>query len=120
MSDPVHHPSHYGPMYPGGPECIDVTGSMPFNIGNAVKYCWRAGRKAPDAIEDLRKAGVYIGFEIDRLTHLAGAESAAEPVAATPALPVPDSAAQAVSLDQVPIKDLLDEVFGRLKKYDDD
>jgi hypothetical protein len=66
-SDAVHHPSHYRPYYPGGPECIDVTGAMGFNVGNAVKYLWRAGRKTPDAIEDLRKALVYVQFEIDRL-----------------------------------------------------
>jgi hypothetical protein len=67
ISDPVHHPSHYRAYYPGGPECIDVTGAMGFNVGNAVKYLWRAGRKTPDAIEDLRKALVYVQFEIDRL-----------------------------------------------------
>ena len=68
VSDPVNHPNHYGPLHPGGPECIEVTGWMNFNLGNAVKYCWRSGRKTPDAIEDLRKARTYIQFEIDRLT----------------------------------------------------
>lgn len=68
VSDPVNHPNHYGPLHPGGPECIEVTGWMNFNLGNATKYLWRAGRKTPDAIEDLRKAAVYIQFEIDRLT----------------------------------------------------
>lgn len=67
-NDPVHHPNHYGPLHLGGPECIEITGWMTFNLGNATKYIWRAGRKTPDAIEDLRKAGVYIQFEIDRLT----------------------------------------------------
>ena len=37
-----------------------------FNLGNAVKYLARAGRKG-DAVEDLKKAQQYIQFEIDAL-----------------------------------------------------
>lgn len=40
---------------------------MNFNVGNAVKYLWRAGNKG-DHIEDLRKAAWYVQREIDRLT----------------------------------------------------
>jgi hypothetical protein len=68
MDRAVHHPDHYRAYYPGGPTCIEVTGWFNFNLGNATKYIWRAGRKTPDAIEDLRKAQKYIEFELDRLT----------------------------------------------------
>jgi hypothetical protein len=36
---------------------------MGFNLGNAVKYIWRADLKA-DAIEDLNKARWYIEREL--------------------------------------------------------
>jgi hypothetical protein len=38
---------------------------MGFNLGNAVKYIWRADLKA-DAVEDLRKAAWYLDREIAR------------------------------------------------------
>lgn len=64
--DLVNHPPHYT-SHPSGIECIQVTEHMGFNIGNAVKYCWRAGLKSPSAIEDLKKAAWYINREIQRL-----------------------------------------------------
>lgn len=65
MSDAVNHPTHYN-SHPSGIECIDVVEHMPFNVGNAVKYLWRAGLK--DAvIQDLKKARWYIDREIQRL-----------------------------------------------------
>jgi len=39
---------------------------MNFNVGNAVKYLWRAGSKG-DALEDLKKARWYVDREIQRL-----------------------------------------------------
>jgi hypothetical protein len=60
--DPVEHPKHYT-SHPSGIECIQVTEHMGFNLGNAVKYIWRADLKA-DAIEDLRKARWYIEREL--------------------------------------------------------
>lgn len=65
--DPVHSPEHYT-SDPSGVECIDITRHRNFNIGNAFKYLWRAGRKdgATD-IEDLRKAVWYIEDEITTL-----------------------------------------------------
>ena len=42
--DPVNHPKHYT-SHPSGVECITVVEHMTFNVGNAVKYCWRAGLK---------------------------------------------------------------------------
>jgi hypothetical protein len=62
--DPVNHPRHYT-AHPSGIECITVTEHMNFNIGNAVKYLWRAGLK--NGIEDLRKAEWYVRREIARL-----------------------------------------------------
>lgn len=66
MSDPINHPQHYA-EHPSGIECITITEWMNFNLGNAVKYIWRAGIKSPDPIEDLRKARWYIIREIGRL-----------------------------------------------------
>lgn len=69
--DAVNHPKHYtssaakcsgcGKQI----ECIDVVRHLPFNVGNAMKYLWRAELKnAP--LEDLRKAAWYIADEIER------------------------------------------------------
>jgi hypothetical protein len=38
---------------------------MGFNLGNAIKYIWRADLKN-DAIEDLRKARWYIERELQK------------------------------------------------------
>ena len=62
--DAVNHPKHYT-SHPSGIECITVTEHMGFNLGNAVKYIWRADLKA-DAIEDLEKARWYIEREIQK------------------------------------------------------
>lgn len=67
MSDPVNHPKHYN-AHPSGVECVDVAEHYGFNVGNAIKYLWRAGLKSPDPIEDLKKAAWYINREIERLT----------------------------------------------------
>ena len=42
--DNVNHPKHYT-SDPSGIECIDITRHRNFNIGNAIKYLWRAGLK---------------------------------------------------------------------------
>lgn len=65
--DEVDHPNHYT-SHPSGVECITVTEHMTFNIGNAVKYAWRAGLKSDDPVTDLRKAEWYIRREIQRLS----------------------------------------------------
>ena len=64
MTDAVNHPKHYM-AHPSGIECIQVTEHMNFNVGNAVKYLWRADEKA-NALEDLKKAAWYINREIER------------------------------------------------------
>jgi len=58
----VQHPIHYT-SHPSGVECIQITEHMGFNMGNALKYIWRADLKN-DAIEDLQKAKWYIEREI--------------------------------------------------------
>jgi hypothetical protein len=65
MNDNVNHPRHYN-SHPSGVECIEITEHFNFNIGNAVKYCWRAGLKG-EQVEDLRKARWYIDREISRI-----------------------------------------------------
>lgn len=69
-TDNVNHPPHYN----NSPahctcgrriECIDITRHYPFNVGNAIKYLWRADLKGAP-IEDLRKAIWYINDEISK------------------------------------------------------
>lgn len=67
--DPIDHPSHYT-SHPSGIECIEVTEHMAFNLGNAVKYIWRADLKG-DEMNDLRKAIWYIERELGRRRELA-------------------------------------------------
>jgi len=62
----INHPPHYL-GHPSGVECIEITEHMTFNLGNAVKYIWRAGVKDPDVLTDLQKAKWYIDREILRL-----------------------------------------------------
>lgn len=64
-SDTINHPPHYT-QHPSGVECITVTEHMNFNLGNAIKYVWRADLKNK-SIEDLKKAQWYIEREIIRL-----------------------------------------------------
>lgn len=68
--DPVNHPKHYT-SDPSGVECIDVVEHRTFNVGNAMKYLWRAGLKG-DHVEDLKKARWYVDREIQRLAKRAG------------------------------------------------
>lgn len=66
-SDTVAHPSYYNT---GKFEVIEVIHDwkLGFDLGNAVKYIARAGRKDPaKTIEDLKKAIFYINDEIKRL-----------------------------------------------------
>jgi len=63
----INHPAHYGgdTVY----EAIKVIHAwdLGFDLGNAVKYLSRAGKKDPARkVEDLRKAIWYIESEIAR------------------------------------------------------
>ena len=64
LNDSVNHPRHYT-KHPSGIECIQITEHMNFNLGNSVKYIWRADLKS-DAIEDLKKARWYLDREIQK------------------------------------------------------
>lgn len=65
----VEHPSHYGGA--DDPyEAIKVIEAwlLGFNLGNAVKYISRAGKKDPSKhIQDLEKAAWYLNREIQKL-----------------------------------------------------
>ncbi len=62
QNDLVNHPPHYL-KHPSGIECIQITEHMNFNLGNCVKYIWRAGEKG-DNLTDLLKAQWYLAREI--------------------------------------------------------
>jgi hypothetical protein len=50
---------------------------MGFNLGNAIKYIWRADLKGA-AIQDLEKARFYIDDEIRRRASVNDVEGASE------------------------------------------
>ena len=65
--DPVNSPAHYTM---GDIEVIDAIEDwqLGFNLGSAVKYIARAGKKDPAKLsEDLEKARWYIARELARL-----------------------------------------------------
>lgn len=64
ITDKINHPSHYT-SHPSGVECIEITEGFSFNIGNAIKYLWRADEKGAP-IDDLQKAQWYLTREITR------------------------------------------------------
>lgn len=63
----VDYPNHYN-QHPSGTECIQVAEWFNFNLGNAIKYIWRAGLKYETQREDLEKAAWYLRREIARIT----------------------------------------------------
>lgn len=72
LVDQVNHPVHYT-SDPSGVEAITITRHRNFNIGNAMKYLWRAGLKDEAThTQDLRKAIWYIYDEINRLENKNG------------------------------------------------
>ena len=71
--DLVNHPPHYT-SHPSGVEAIQITEWYNFNVGNALKYLWRAGIKSEDPIQDLEKCIWYTKREIDRLKRLQNAQ----------------------------------------------
>ena len=68
MKENVNHPRHY--LKESGHEVIDVIRAwkLNFELGNAIKYIARAGKKDPDKeIEDLEKAINYIEMQIKNI-----------------------------------------------------
>lgn len=69
----MNRPAHYT-SDPSGVECIQIVRHRNFNVGNALKYLWRAGLKESGNLEplakqvqDLEKARWYLDDEIKRL-----------------------------------------------------
>lgn len=75
MEDKVNHPSHYTWLKDKcGIEVIDITRHLDFDLGNAIKYILRSGKKTEQGyddiekeIEDLQKAIFYINDKIKLL-----------------------------------------------------
>ncbi len=67
-TETIDHPRYYN-QHPSGIECIDLVEELPFNLGNAIKYLWRAGLKC-DELTDLKKAHWYLGREANRLAKI--------------------------------------------------
>lgn len=65
-NDIVSHPSHYVDGRKYEPKDVIRDWDLNFNLGSAVKYISRAGRKG-DALVDLEKAKQFIEFEIEAL-----------------------------------------------------
>lgn len=62
----VNHPAHYAEGRKYEPKDVIRDWGLNFNLGSAVKYLARAGRK-DDILLDLRKAKQYIEFEIEAI-----------------------------------------------------
>ena len=66
-TEKIDHPNHYN-EHPADIECIEVIEHMSLNIGNAIKYLWRAGLKPGSEFnEDMGKAIWYIERERERI-----------------------------------------------------
>lgn len=63
-TDLINNPAHYT-SHKSGVECIQITEHMGFNLGNAIKYLWRADEKGA-ALEDLKKVAWYVNREIEK------------------------------------------------------
>ena len=64
--DVVSKPSHYAAGRKYEPKDVIRDWELNFNLGSAVKYISRAGRK-DDIVQDLKKAQQFIQYEIDYL-----------------------------------------------------
>jgi hypothetical protein len=75
QDEKVSHPSHYTWLKElCGIEVIDITRHLDFDIGNALKYLLRAGKKSEEGytdkekeIQDLEKAVWYVNDKIKML-----------------------------------------------------
>lgn len=76
LKEKVDHPTHYGGE-DNTYEAIKVieAWNLNFNLGNAVKYICRAGRKRKK-LEDLKKAVWYLNREIEREEEKVGVAAA--------------------------------------------
>lgn len=66
--DIIGHPNHYCEGRKFEPKDVIRDWNLNFNLGNAVKYISRNGRKdGNSALQDLKKARQYLDFEIEYL-----------------------------------------------------
>lgn len=66
--DIIGHPNHYCAGRKYEPKDVIRDWNLNFNLGNAVKYISRNGRKdGNSSLQDLKKARQYLDFEIDYL-----------------------------------------------------
>jgi hypothetical protein len=66
LADDIKNAPHYEDGRKYKPRKVIRDWGLNFNLGSAVKYIARAGRK-DDIIKDLKKAIEYIQFEIEAL-----------------------------------------------------
>lgn len=71
----VKSPKHYTEGRRFEPKDVIRDWMLNFNLGSALKYIARAGRKG-DIVEDLEKAREYLAFEIEALKAERGRERA--------------------------------------------
>lgn len=64
MNDIIANPSHYTDGRKYEPKDVIRDWGLNFNLGSAVKYISRAGRK-DDILVDLKKARQFLDFEIE-------------------------------------------------------
>ncbi len=69
--DDIEMPHHYVEGRKYEPRKVIYDWALNFNLGSAVKYIARAGRKG-DAVKDLRKAIKFIEFEIEEIEEARG------------------------------------------------
>lgn len=79
MSDSINHPPHYAGI-DVTIECIDLTRHLNFQLGNAIKYLWRAGKKGgkEQEIEDFKKSAWYLQDYLDHPGLVSNSDAAAE------------------------------------------
>ena len=63
--DIINNPSHYTDGRKFQPIDVINDWNLGYNLGNAVKYISRAGRKG-SKVEDLQKAVFYLNYEINK------------------------------------------------------
>jgi hypothetical protein len=66
MSDPVTRPAHYVDGRKYEPRLVIQDWNLCWELGDAVKYIARAGRKDDEA-QDIRKAITYLQFRLERI-----------------------------------------------------
>lgn len=66
MLNNIKSPAHYTEGRKYEPKDVIRDWGLNFNLGSAVKYLSRAGRK-DDIIQDLKKAQEFIQFEIEAI-----------------------------------------------------